>query len=172
MTRQSPHTGFTLIELIVVIVILGILGIAVAPRFQGPDGYTEYAAQTRLIAALRQMQVRAMHDARTAYCHQIVFDTDSSPPQFGVAIADFAQANATASCQSSILPTAAMSFTLDKGLSMSAQDGSTTISSLGFNHLGQALSSSGQCLAGCQIDFSGESTVSVCVNQEGYIRAC
>lgn len=174
-------SGFTLIELVIVLVLLGVLATVAAARFQGRSGYAEYTFQNRLVSALRNMQTRAMQDSRDGFCHQINFQYGVGVAAFGPPSADFTSGNQAQTCLTSINFSTAEFLRTDAGevsdesVSMASSDGAaTSISFIGFDSLGRPLSSANNCSgnAGCQVSFSGEETVSVCVEQEGYIHAC
>ncbi|MBF7073698.1 type II secretion system protein [Glaciecola sp. MH2013] len=175
---MKSQGGFTLLELIIVIVILGTLAVYALPRFTGSAGYSEYAFQNRLISVLRNMQIRAMQDSRPNFCHRINLISTSADIAFGPAARSFASGNEAATCSSTIDFSAPSFLRTDSGeiadanVSMQVNDGSASVSYIQFDSFGVPQTSATNCASGCQIDFSGETTASVCVASEGYIRAC
>ncbi len=67
----NKNDGFTLIELVIVIIILGILSVTVTPKFFTSSGFSEYAYRTDVIAKLRLIQTRAMQQANDN-CHEVL----------------------------------------------------------------------------------------------------
>jgi MSHA pilin protein MshC len=69
----SDHNGFTMIELIVVIIILSILAVTVAPKFFNSTGFQEYTYQAEVITKLRSIQLRAMQQTNNSNeCHTVL----------------------------------------------------------------------------------------------------
>ncbi|MDN4501939.1 type II secretion system protein [Alteromonadaceae bacterium BrNp21-10] len=169
--------GFTLIELLTVIVILGTLSVVAVSRFQGKDGFAEFGWQKRLISALRNVQQLAMQDTRALdgagapLCHQLVFDTANV--RFGVPTdADSCSTTINIAGPSFLSSGSGL---VDDNVQLAAVDNSLGIINLiGFNGLGQPVDSTGDriCTTGCQISFSNSAVAKVCIESEGYIRAC
>jgi MSHA pilin protein MshC len=173
----SKHKGFTLVELIIVIIVISILSVSAFSRFSGTSGFVEYTYQARLVSALRDMQIRAMHDNRSDYCFKVNFQT--TPPAYGPPPLTYAPVGNTAeTCQNGIdftlpdyLATTEIEMT-QAGVSLSAASNGVAFSFIDFNNLGQPSTDGPNCDTGCIITLTGESTVSVCVESEGYIHAC
>ena len=172
---SNRHTGFTLIELIVIIILISILSVSVFSRFSGTSGFSEYTYQARLVSVLRNMQTRAMHDTRDNYCFQINFDNTS--PAFGPPVLNYTTGNAADTCLTSIdftnpayLATSATEMA-DAEVSLSTL---TNFNFIAFNSLGQPVDAAGAltCDSQCKITLTGKTSVSICVEPEGYIRAC
>lgn len=176
---NKAQQGFTLVELITVVILLGVLAIAVAPRFTDRSGYSEFALQQRLLGALRNLQLKAMHDTRAGFCYRMILDTAAPDAhQFGPASATYLDGQQANACNVSIdfasesyLRTEPSEIT-EAGLQMLPVDGSTTINFLQFDNLGRPISSAGTCATNCTVTFSGESDAKVCIVSEGYIYAC
>lgn len=178
MGNIRKYTGFTLLELIIVISLVGVLSVVAASRYSGRGGFDAYALQGKVIASLRQMQFRAMQDTRADFCHQIVFDP--SAPALGPPSHDFSNtaSAASASCATSIGTDTPENLRIDSNdfaklnASLSAVDGSTAISFINFTGLGKPLTSASNCSVDCRITVSTQTSASVCVNSEGFIRGC
>ncbi|GAC18589.1 MSHA pilin protein MshC [Paraglaciecola arctica BSs20135] len=176
------YQGFTLIELIVVIILISILSVSVFSRFSGTSGFAEYTYQARLVSALRNMQTRAMHDNRSDYCFQInlITSTATTNAAFGPPILDYiteAPGTADATCSNNIdfsnpdyLTTSATEMS-DEGVGLSTEPNFNFIN---FDSLGRPVDSDDKltCNAKCRITLTGESSVSVCIESQGYIHAC
>lgn len=169
------NIGFTLVELIVVIILISILSVSVFSRFSGTSSFSEYTYQARLISVLRNMQTRAMHDTRNDYCFQVNLGTTT--PAFGPPTLSYTTGNAADTCFTDI------DFTNAAYLATSAtemSDAEVSLSTLpffsfiAFNSLGQPVDSDGlhTCVSQCKITLTGKVAVSVCIESEGYIRAC
>jgi MSHA pilin protein MshC len=176
--RSSKRkTGFTLVELVVVIVLISILSVTVFSRFSGTSGFSEYTYQARLISVLRNMQTRAMHDTRDEYCFQINLYSDA----FGPPALSYTTGSASDTCQTNIdfdnpayLSTSATEMA-DAGVSLLTEP---NLNFIAFNSLGQPVDGAGLLACDsennkvCKITITGEKAVSVCIESEGYIRAC
>ncbi|MBN7819293.1 type II secretion system protein [Bowmanella yangjiangensis] len=186
--------GFTLLELIIVIIVLGVLAVSAASRFAGKDGVVEYTVQARVVAALRNMQARAMQDTRAGYCFQINFAvSDFGPPDYthtSATQADLAYAlNGGASQAARTCSTVVGAFTPEylrsssgeltsEGVQLSVLDGATSLDHIGFDSFGRPVSNQNPanpqpvCQSACQVQISGAITTKVCIEPEGYIHAC
>jgi MSHA pilin protein MshC len=178
LTPNKKTAGFTLIELIIVIILISVLSVSVFSRFSGTSGFSEYTYQARLVSTLRNMQTRAMHDNRNGYCFKINLDTTNSA--FGPPILDYiteAPSAVTATCSGSIdfnnpdYLTTSFSEMTGEGVSLSTEPNFAFID---FDSLGRPIDGDDQvtCGATCKITFTGESSVSVCIESQGYIHAC
>ncbi|MFC3095278.1 prepilin-type N-terminal cleavage/methylation domain-containing protein [Alteromonas sediminis] len=168
--------GFTLLELIIVIILVGVLSVTAASRFQGRGGFDSYALQNQVLSVLRQMQLRAMQDTRPGFCHQINLVT--VPAALGPPTNNYSPGNQAATCNITIGNDTPDYLRVDTqafealNASLSAVDGVTPISFINFNALGQPRTSANNCSSECRITITTQSASSVCVNREGYIRAC
>lgn len=73
-SRKQQLRGFTLVELIITLVILGILSVTAVPKFLGNSTENAYSYRDRALAALRTIQLRAMHNTAMASakaCHML-----------------------------------------------------------------------------------------------------
>jgi MSHA pilin protein MshC len=154
---KFAQSGFTLIELIVVIVLLGILSITVIPKFLDSKGFQEYTYRSDVIAKLRLIQTRAMQQVNTNYCHRVFVSTtklglpdrnncDDSPTFSGNERDNVVTVE--------IASNDAVIFTSN-----------ATNNTFTFDSLGRP-----QGCAPCDITISGEQTLTVRVESEGYIH--
>ncbi len=173
--------GFSLVELVVVLVLLAVLSVTAAVRFSDRTGIAEYTYQQRFISALRQMQLRAMQDTRSGFCHRIVLIYTSGSQAFGPASGDYSTGNESATCATTIdfSTTEALrtsSFELgDENVTLSSREGRrAVINYVGFDSLGRPLTNNFSCQTsnGCTVTFTGNSAANVCIEREGYIYAC
>ena len=172
--------GFSLVELVTVITLIGVLAVVAGTRLQSRQGYVEYAYQDRLVSALRNMQIRAMQDTRDGFCFRLNFQYGANSA-YGPPALDYAPGNGSATCGSGIasdapgfLATVGTELT-DEGLSLSSADGALiNFSYIGFDALGRPLNNTANCGTGtpCRVIITGESSVDVCIESEGYIHAC
>lgn len=173
--------GFTFVELVAVILIIGILAITAVPRFFSTSGFAENAYQARLISALRTMQERAMQDTRNTtfdtidFCYQIgiLRDADSAFGPSTMNFVDVSAGNQLLSCTVMIQDDVELEFMtatnaemLNDGVSITAGPDQVAFSSLGCPIVGSVA-----CASSVQIDITGDNTVSVCVESQGYIHA-
>ncbi|AWL10790.1 hypothetical protein HMF8227_00282 [Saliniradius amylolyticus] len=169
-------SGFTLIELVIVITILGVIAVTAIPRFANKNNFSISSYQNRLISSLRNMQQRAMQDTRPDFCHQVVFDTGSTPA-FGPPSLDYSVGTTppAGTCDTNIdysgpeyLRTSVNELVED-GVTISLTGLTTHV---GFNTRGQPVVGASQsrvCSSGCRIDLNDRA---VCIESEGYIHAC
>ena len=174
----SRQRGFTLIELIITVVLIGVLSVVATSRFQNSSSFDTFALQGQVVAALRHIQFRAMQDTRADYCHRLVFDR--ATPAIGLPSNDYsatAQA-ALATCNTSIGADSPSYLTVTEtqfnalGASLDAADGTDAVNWIEFDSFGRPQTAVGRCESGCEITLTAQSSSSVCVNREGYIRAC
>lgn len=174
--NKTIQSGFSLIELVVVIGILGILSLTVVPRFSGSSGFSEFAAQQQLHSALRAMQTKSMYDSSGAYCYRMIFDV--SGQTIGPTVATYSSSTAVASCANSIASDAPDAMSLKDaqlsgvGVTFSAVDGGAAFSHIQFDAMGMPYTSVGRCVSGCEVTFSGEQSVKICIGAQGYVYEC
>ena len=174
----SVQRGFTLLELIITIIIVGVLAVVAGSRLQNTSDFDTFALQGKIVSSLRHMQFRAMQDTREGYCHQLVFDTASpavGPPSNDYSATSAAAATTCATAVGSDIPDYLHIQTPEfneLGATLTATDGTSSISFINFNSLGQPITAVGNCVADCQITVTAQSSSSVCVNSEGFIRGC
>jgi len=159
MFKQS---GFTLIELVIVIILTGILAATAIPKFINNDSFETQAYRDQLLQLLKTVQQQAMScdaDCRSSRasnpyaCNKVIIEND----RFGI----------PANCDDSSLPT---SFDVPQlGISQAEADSSSirfSTHTIEFNSLGIA---SG-CAADCDITITGEQTLSIRIESQGYIH--
>jgi MSHA pilin protein MshC len=73
----SQSNGFTIIELIVVVLIISILALTVVPKFFGSNGYEEFIYQAETITKLRSIQFRAMQQTDGTQCHMVLITSSA-----------------------------------------------------------------------------------------------
>ena len=169
------HKGFTLVELITVIILISILSVSVFSRFSGTSGFVEYTYQARLISTLRNMQTRAMYDNRDGYCFKVILDT-SATPAFGPPVLTYAPIGDKDDTCGSAIDYNNPDYLTTNATEMSKEGvGLTTTPNfdyIDFDGLGRPKQGGADCSASCKITLTGETTVSVCIESEGYIHAC
>tara|TARA_B100000809_G_scaffold185066_1_gene183082 strand:+ start:606 stop:1124 length:519 start_codon:yes stop_codon:yes gene_type:complete len=168
------NSGFTTIELVTVIIIVGILAVNILPRFDGTSSYQAHTHRVQLISALRLTQQRAMQqtDSIDSYCHQLIFDNDSTVSRYGVPnrldcdIITFTgwEPDATG-------------FEVDKKYQVSfSLEGEINPSAITFDSMGRPVSNNAvtlnDCANGCIINIqSSVETLQIKIESEGYIHA-
>jgi MSHA pilin protein MshC len=175
LITHRETTGFTLVELIIVIILISILSVAAFTRFSGTSGFAEYTYQARLISTLRNMQTRAMHDNRDGYCFKVIFDT-SATPAFGPPTLTYAPIGDKDDTCGSAIDFSNPDYLTTNATEMSKESLSLTTTPnfayIDFDVLGRPTQDGADCSASCKITLTGEATVSVCIESEGYIHAC
>lgn len=155
---KLQHRGFTLIELIVVLVLIGVLAVSVVPRFFDASGTSEYLYRDQALNILRRVQIQAMQ-CTASTCTQPELQLMSDR----MGISSTCQNNATHLCIAS-----------RDNISMQTQP--VGLFPLSFSALGVPLNGGGgrQCGTGneCRISFEGAITLSICIEEEGYIHPC
>ena len=170
---NKNQTGFTLIELITVIILIGILAVAVFPKFYGTASYEAHTHRAQLISALRLTQQRAMQqtDNSDGYCHQLIFDNDSSVSRYGVPNRLDCSVTSFAGWEPD-----ATGFAVEKRYQVSfGINGKANPSAITFDSMGRPVSNStvaNNCSGGCIIDVeSSVETLQIKIESEGYVHA-
>lgn len=157
--RIKEKSGFSLIELILIMLILSILSITILPKFFTKKGFVEYGYRADAIAKVRSIQLRAMQqtDNRSVFCHRVLIATK----QLGAPIGD---------CDST--PTFISTWKVNAtGMQISSGDNITFSTNVSDNQiLFDAMGRPTNC-GPCDIIISGEQTLTVRVEKEGYIHA-
>ena len=152
MSRQysSPH-GFTLVELIVVMVLLGILSVTLLPRFLSGAGTSEYQYRDQALAVLRRVQIEAMQCTDPVFCAGRSLQLNSSA------------LGSSADCRNDATH-----------LCIASRDNVTltaNFSQLSFDALGRPQGCAVATPA-CTLTITGNTSLQICLESEGYIRPC
>lgn len=139
--------GFTIIELVVTIIILGILAVVVAPKFSSTESYQEHGYRAQSIALLRAVQLRAMQQTENN-CH--VVEVQSKFLRSDV------------SCYQMV--DLALEIPNDEDVTFNVNGGSGLI---GFSRLGIPLF---DCAGGCNVEITGTESLTIEINEQGYIH--
>ena len=153
--------GFTTLELIVTLLIIGIISATVVPRFYKSQDFEYLGYQKELILKLRTIQLRAMQQAHSETCKEVVLqssqiflkNTVNNPP---LPICG----NTSSGDTTRIAVEGNHSITFSNNLNASC---------LEFNSLGQPTDCLGNVQA-IELLVQGTETVSVSVNTEGFIN--
>ena len=167
--NHKKELGFTLIELIVVILLISIMSVTVLPKFFTSNGFEEFTYRDELIIKLRAIQLRSMQQTTDVVCKVIQvettppaiiglqkthIDTDSGLPD-GCEVGY--QGDTTTV---TVDPKHSVSFTISEGLT-----------SFSFSSLGKPVGCTPINLCGITITVTGENSLEILINSEGYIHA-
>lgn len=148
--NSKRAAGFTLVELVIVIIILGILSVTVAPKFFSSKGFSEYAYRADVIAKLRLIQTRAMQQVNDR-CHRVNITEDKLGKVTCGTLSEFSKQRATV-------------VTIESGDNVTFSPVGLTFT---FDHLGRPQ----DCNNPCDITITGEQSLVVRIENEGYIHA-
>jgi len=151
--------GFTLIELIVVIVLIAIMAVSVLPKFFSTSGFEEYTYRDEVITTLRAIQLRSMQKTQGSSCQSIQVTATSvgllkSKPS--CIDGDYIGDSTTVTIQSGHN----VAFILSDGLSM-----------FSFSPRGRPLGCNSVEPCEITLTVSGEQSLVIEINREGYIHA-
>jgi len=158
--------GFTLIELLVVIILIAIMAVTVLPKFFSTSGFEEFSYRDELITKLRAIQLRSMQQTNNTRCKINLLETspyaiglqasDTSPSATGVCKAGYAGETSTVivNHKHNVI------FTISEGLT-----------SFSFSSLGRPLGCIATHPCSLTITISGENSLKIEINSEGYIHA-
>ena len=154
------NKGFTLIELIVVIILLSIVAATVVPKLLSSKGFEEYSYRDELIIKLRAIQLRTMQQINSSTCQSIRV----SSTEIGL----LKTADNATTCTTDFAGESTTVVINHPDVALSISEG---LSSFSFSQLGKPL--------GCIIEdpclitltLSGESSLEIEINSEGYIHA-
>jgi MSHA pilin protein MshC len=155
------NTGFTTIELVVVLIIASILAATALPRFFSANSYEEYSYQNELVSTLRAVQLRAMQQTANNVCHSVYINT--AQDIVGLLATDTGNAD---NCHISSFHSDITQVAIDTSHSVNV---STTDvdNKFSFDSLGRPQG----CGSPCQIMVTGQETLTVQIESEGYIHA-
>lgn len=175
ITMNKTQRGFTIIELVTVIILIGILAVAVLPKFDGTASYEAHSHRAQLISALRLTQQRAMQqtDNSDGYCHQLIFDNNSTVSRYGVPN----RLDCSVTSFSGWTPDAT-GFEVKKRYQVSfGINGKTNPSAVTFDSMGRPISNTNttltnNCAGGCIINVqTSVETLKIQIESEGYVHA-
>lgn len=159
--KYLDHKGFTLIELIVVIMMIGILAITILPKFQTSKGFEEYTYRDELINKLRSIQLRTMQQTNDAACQVISVSTS----EIGL-LATVINTNTCDSVPAGDSTT--VSIISENNIQFSIEE---NLSTFKFSSMGRPIG----CISAnpCEIKLAvtGDNTLDILINSEGYIYA-
>lgn len=161
---NHKHAGFTLIELTITIILISIMAVTVLPKFFQSNGFEEYTYRDELISKLRAIQLRSMQQINNSTCRNIEVTSNeigllATTPNETTCESDPAGETTTVTIDSNH----SVSFTVSESLS-----------SFSFSPLGKPVGCTPVDICTITITItgeSGESELTVEINQEGYIHA-
>ena len=158
--------GFTLIELIVTLMILGIMAATVLPRFFDSNGFEEYAYRTELISTLRAAQTKAMQQTGSAERCRYVRVTSKALRQLPTS-SNAANSFCDISANNSTIDDNTNVIVKDHHVVLSISPTSNIPNAFAFDQMGRPE----ECAANCEIIITGEETLKIIIEPEGYIHA-
>ncbi|WP_448565567.1 type II secretion system protein [Thalassotalea ganghwensis] len=173
--HQKTQHGFSLIELVTVIIIMGIMMVTVIPKFFSSNGFEEYTYRNEVITTLRAIQLRVMQQSGVPVCKQVFFSVKA----IGLSQTDTAQAN---NCNAGVLADQGND-DFQSNTSVFIDDNhnvtfafSGFLNNVSFDHLGRLIDAAGNrvpCtdINPCRITVSGEQSLHIQIESEGYIHA-
>jgi len=182
-SNYQKMLGFTLIELIVVIILISIMAVTVLPKFFSSNGFEEFTYRDELITKLRAIQLRSMQQTTDEMCNQVHIQTtpfiiglqDTVPDENAVERCRISNVEHPELCNTSENKTICYAGDTTRVVIDSKHGVGFTISeglnSFNFSALGRPL----DCLAKdpCEITITvtGENSLKILINSEGYIHA-
>ncbi len=153
--------GFTLIELTITIILISIMAVTVLPKFFQSNGFEEYTYRDELISKLRAIQLRSMQQIDNSTCRDIQVTSNeigllATTPNNTTCELDYAGDTTTV--------------TIDNNHSVSFAI-SENLSSFSFSPQGKPDGCTPVDICTIEITITGESELTVEINQEGYIHA-
>ena len=160
MVRRD-NKGFTTIELVVVLIIVSILAATALPRFFSANSYEEYSYQNELVSTLRAIQLRAMQQTANAVCHSVFINTTQDI--VGLLATDIGNAD---NCHVSSFHSDITQIAIDAShlVNVSSSEADNKFS---FDSMGRPQG----CAMPCQIMITGQQTLTIQIEAEGYIHA-
>jgi len=165
--NYQHELGFTLIELVAVIILISILSVAVLPKFFSSNGFEENTYRDELITKLRAIQLRSMQqttDGET--CLQVQLET--APFSIGLQATD--NDAATPICGAGYEGDTTTVTTIDSkhSINFTISEGLTNFR---FSSLGQPEGCTAVVPCEITITITGEESLGIEINREGYIHA-
>jgi MSHA pilin protein MshC len=149
---MNKAQGFSLLELVITLVIVGILAVTVIPKLLGTSTFASYAVRDQLITQLRLAQIRALHDNSNCYS-VLITSTQYGIPFVTKCAATFDPSDDPVDIESGVTVTIGGAANVD----------------VQFDNMGRPVN--GDCDGGCDVIISGEESLTVRVESEGYIHA-
>ncbi|WP_018693878.1 type II secretion system protein [Algicola sagamiensis] len=173
--RRVQHFGYTLLELVTVIVVLVAISVGIGPKFFDTRGVEEFAFRDQFVSSAQFIQYQSMSRLSNTRCLFINFTTTS----FG--IMDGVDCNQAPSgsfnlktgidfefLTSDVFPNVTLTTTMATS-SYTIGGQQQTVAWLTFDKQGKPTLN---CVNGCNITFTGDSTAKVCIEPQGYIHEC
>jgi len=160
---KRKEVGFTLIELIVVIILIAIMSATVIPKILSFKGFEEYTYRDELIIKLRAIQLRAMQQTDSSSCKTIQVDT-STIKLLKTELAPDPICNVSDPSGDSTTVT----ITNDHDVIFTISE---MLSTFSFSSLGRPVGCTPVGSCEITITVTGESSLEVRINTEGYIYA-
>lgn len=166
LNQPAKPFGFTLIELVVTLLIIVVLAVTIVPKFTGKSSFDTFAYRDKMLSSLRLMQLRAMQNTLSTFCHQIIINSDGSTTQPG-----FGAAKNSTNCNS---PEFIDDWQFKNSGFAIPNDSIVTINNnvakvLTFDSFGRVK----ECTSsGCIIPIVGDDVVNICIATQGYISDC
>jgi MSHA pilin protein MshC len=152
----NSAAGFTLIEVITVIIIIGILSVNVLPKFLSSSGFEKYTYRDELLTKLRGIQQRAMQRTDAARC-----------------LVSVTSKQVTGCDSSSAGDSTSVAVSTSHNVSFTVENIPANTNTFSFSDLGRPQGCNA-ATAPCEITLTvvgGEQSLSIRINQEGYIYA-
>ncbi|WP_087016716.1 prepilin-type N-terminal cleavage/methylation domain-containing protein [Thaumasiovibrio subtropicus] len=192
---RRTQLGFTLVELVVVILLISIVAVTARSRYSGTGAFETHVARDQGITFLRQLQVASMQFDAFREFSSLSTEQQRAVECRGV----FATGDRFGSPESVMIGASSLDCydnsvflsTEETGITFSVTQGlSDSSAALYFDLLGRPIQvelsgaeriqhrvCGGDALLTnnsqiCRYQFSGESTLSICINQEGFIDVC
>ncbi|KGJ94303.1 prepilin-type N-terminal cleavage/methylation domain-containing protein [Colwellia psychrerythraea] len=182
-SNNQKALGFTLIELIVVIILISIMSVTVLPKFFSSNGFEEFTYRDEIITKLRAIQLRSMQQTNDEMCNQVHIQTipyiiglqDTVPDENAVERCRISNVDHPELCYTSDDKTIcyagettrvvidskhSVGFTLSEGLT-----------SFNFSTLGRPIGCIVEDPCEITITVTGENSLEILINSEGYINA-
>ncbi len=161
ISNKKAVYGFTLIELVVTIILLGIMVTTVIPRFLTSEGFAEYTYRDELIIKLRAIQLRSMQQTNNIACQTISFNST----QVGL----LATITNTNTCDSDLAgDTTKVTISSSDSISFSISE---NLPSFSFSSMGRPVGCIAKDPCDITLTVTGSDSLSVFINEEGFIYA-